>query len=92
MDEHQPVELAELLSVDGVVAHGEIILGVPVKLCHPDGQPELLPQCVHMLLDPASWGGNGEQYNWMTKRYFTLPHPPVQSPYETVVLGVGMVI
>ena len=57
MAEQHPVELAELLGVDGVVAHWNIILGVPVKLCHPDGQLELLPQLVHILLHPATGGG-----------------------------------
>ena len=42
--EHQSVEVVDLFSVDGVVAHLDVVVGVPVELRHPDGQLELFPE------------------------------------------------
>ena len=44
LTEHERVEVVDLLSVDGVVAHLDVVVGVPVELRHPDGQLELFPE------------------------------------------------
>ena len=33
--EHQRVEVVDLFSMDTMVPHFDLIVGVPVKLCHP---------------------------------------------------------
>jgi len=49
--EHEGVEVVNLLSVQRVVAHVHVVIGVPIKLGHPDGKIELLPQQVHVALN-----------------------------------------
>ena len=44
----------DLFSVDGVVAHLDVVVGVPVKLRHPDGQLELLPEQLNISLYPGN--------------------------------------
>ena len=52
--EHQRVEVVDLFSVDGVVAHLDIVVCVPVELRHPDRQLELLPEQFNILLYPRN--------------------------------------
>ena len=51
--EHDGVEVVNLLSMQRVVAHVHVVVGVPVELGHPDGKIELLPQQVHVALNPG---------------------------------------
>ena len=51
--EHQRVEVVDLFSMDTVVAHFNLIVRVPVKLSHPDGQPKLFPEQLNVSLYPG---------------------------------------
>ena len=51
--EHEGVEVVNLLGMQRVVAHVHVVVGVPVELGHPDGKIELLPEQVHVALNPG---------------------------------------
>ena len=40
--------------MDSVIAHLNLVVGIPVKLGHPDGQLELLPEQLNMPLYPEN--------------------------------------
>ena len=52
--EHQRVEIVDLFSVESVVAHFNLVVCIPVKLRHPDGQLELFPEQLNVSLYPGN--------------------------------------
>ena len=49
--EHEPVEVLHNVRVLGVVSPVNVTLAIPVKLCDPNWQLELLPQSLNPFLD-----------------------------------------
>ena len=48
---HEPVEVLHDVCVLGVITPVNVTLAIPVKLCDPNWQLELFPQCLNPLLD-----------------------------------------